>query len=251
MKTLFSFGFAKHRKLKQQVVSPAFMIKITIKICRVFGQVFCVEEKILRKVLGMDYYVSPLQNLIDEFQKLPGIGSKTAQRLAYHILNLPDEKAERFANSVLDAKRKITYCKVCQNFSDRDECSVCGNPARDKSLICVVENPRDVIQMEKTNEFKGVYHVLHGAISPMDNVGPDDIKIKELMGRIASGEVREVIMATNPNLEGETTAMYISKLIKPFGVRVTRIAHGVPVGGELEYADEITLARALQGRIEL
>ncbi len=199
----------------------------------------------------MDYYVSPLQNLIDEFQKLPGIGNKTAQRLAYHVLNLPAEKAERFANAILEAKRKITYCKVCQNFSDRDVCSVCDNPARDNGIICVVENPRDVIQMEKTNEFKGVYHVLHGAISPMDNIGPDDIKIKELMTRITSGEVREVIMATNPNLEGETTAMYISKLIKPFGIKVTRIAHGVPVGGELEFADEITLARALQWRIEL
>lgn len=199
----------------------------------------------------MDYYVSPLQNLIDEFQKLPGIGNKTAQRLAYHVLNLPKEKAERFAGAILDAKEKITYCKVCQNFSDKDECSICQSPTRDKGIICVVENPRDVVQMEKTNEFKGSYHVLHGAISPMDNVGPDDIKIKELMSRIASGEVREVIMATNPNLEGETTAMYISKLIKPFGVKVTRIAHGVPVGGELEYADEITLARALQWRIEL
>lgn len=199
----------------------------------------------------MDYYVSPLQNLIDEFQKLPGIGNKTAQRLAYHVLNLPAEKAERFANAILEAKQKITYCKVCQNFSDRDVCSVCDNPARDKGVICVVENPRDVIQMEKTNEFKGVYHVLHGAISPMDNIGPDDIKIKELMTRITSGEVREVIMATNPNLEGETTAMYISKLVKPFGIKVTRIAHGVPVGGELEFADEITLARALQWRIEL
>lgn len=199
----------------------------------------------------MDYYVSPLQNLIDEFQKLPGIGNKTAQRLAYYVLNMPEQSADRFANAIVDAKKKITYCKVCQNFSDREECSVCSNPARDKGVICVVENPRDVIQMEKTNEFKGTYHVLHGAISPMDNVGPEDIRIKELMARITSGEVREVIMATNPNLEGETTAMYISKLIKPFGVKVTRIAHGVPVGGELEYADEITLARALQWRIEL
>jgi recombination protein RecR len=199
----------------------------------------------------MDYYVSPLQNLIDEFRKLPGIGSKTAQRLAYHVLNLPEEKAMRFSEAIVEAKRKITYCKVCQNFSDSDTCSVCANPARDNGLICVVENPRDVVQMEKTNEFKGTYHVLHGAISPMDNIGPEDIRIKELMTRISGGEVREVIMATNPNLEGETTAMYISKLLKPFGIKVTRIAHGVPVGGELEYADEVTLARALQGRIEL
>ena len=199
----------------------------------------------------MDYYVSPLQNLIDEFQKLPGIGSKTAQRLAYHVLNLPQEKAERFANAICEAKKKICYCKICQNLSDREECSICANAARDHSIICVTENPKDVMQMERTNEFKGVYHVLHGAISPMDGIGPDDIRIKELMTRIAGGEVEEVIMATNPNLEGETTAMYISKLIKPFGVKVTRIAHGVPVGGELEYADEVTLTRALQGRIEL
>ncbi len=199
----------------------------------------------------MDYYVSPLQNLIDEFRKLPGIGTKTAQRLAYHVLNLPEEKAFRFSDAIVEAKKKITYCKICQNFSDSEVCSVCSNPARDSGVICVVENPKDVVQMEKTNEFKGMYHILHGAISPMDNIGPEDIKIKELMTRITEGEVREVIMATNPNLEGETTAMYISKLLKPFGVKVTRIAHGVPVGGELEYADEVTLARALQGRIEL
>ena len=201
--------------------------------------------------LHMDYYVSPLQNLIEEFQKLPGIGSKTAQRLAYHVLNLPKESAQRFANAIVDAKEKISYCKICQNFSDKDVCSVCKNPARDKGVICVVENPRDVIQMEKTNEFKGTYHVLHGAISPMDNIGPEDIRIKELMTRIAEEKVSEVIMATNPNLEGETTAMYISKLIKPFGVKVTRIAHGVPVGGELEFADEMTLAKAIQWRVEL
>ncbi len=199
----------------------------------------------------MDYYVSPLQNLIDEFRKLPGIGTKTAQRLAYHVLNLPEEKALRFSNAIAEAKKQICYCKVCQNFSDSEICSVCANPSRDNGQICVVENPKDVMQMEKTNEFKGVYHILHGAISPMDNIGPEDIKIKELMTRITGGNVREVIMATNPNLEGETTAMYISKLLKPFGVKVTRIAHGVPVGGELEYADEVTLARALQGRIEL
>lgn len=199
----------------------------------------------------MDYHVSALQNLIDEFRKLPGIGNKTAQRLAYHVLNLPEEKAFRFADAIVEAKKRITYCKICQNFSDSDMCSVCANPARDKGVICVVENPRDVVQMEKTNEFKGTYHILHGAISPMDNIGPEDIRIKELITRVTQGEVREVIMATNPNLEGETTAMYISKLIKPFGIKVTRIAHGVPVGGELEFADEITLARALQGRIEL
>ena len=199
----------------------------------------------------MDYYVSPLQNLIEEFEKLPGIGSKTAQRLAYHILNQPPEKTEKFAEALINAKDKICYCRICQNLSDTEVCSICSNPERDKSIICVTENPRDVLQMEKTNEFKGLYHVLHGAISPMDNIGPDDLRIKELMQRISEGGVKEVIMATNPNLEGETTAMYLSKLIKPFGIKTTRIAHGVPVGGELEFADEVTLSKALQWRIEL
>lgn len=199
----------------------------------------------------MDYYVSPLQNLIEEFEKLPGIGSKTAQRLAYHILNQPPEKTEKFAEALINAKDKICYCRICQNLSDTEVCSICSNPERDKSIICVTENPRDVLQMEKTNEFKGLYHVLHGAISPMDNIGPDDLRIKELMQRISEGGVKEVIMATNPNLEGETTAMYLSKLIKPFGIKTTRIAHGVPVGGELEFADEITLSKALQWRVEL
>ena len=199
----------------------------------------------------MEYFAAPLQNLIEEFEKLPGIGSKTAQRLAFHVLNQPMEKAKKFADAIICAKEKLCYCSVCQNLSDKDICSICDKPTRDKSVICVVESPRDVIQIERTNEFKGVYHVLHGAISPMDNVGPDDIRIKELVARIGSGEVREVIMATNPNLEGETTAMYISKLIKPFGVSVTRIAHGVPVGGELEFADEVTLSKALKWRVEL
>lgn len=199
----------------------------------------------------MDYYVTPLQNLIDEFEKLPGIGNKTAQRLAYHVLNLPKEKSTRFANAILEAQEKICYCRICQNFSENEVCTLCDNPVRDNSVICVVENPKDVLQMEKTNEFKGLYHVLHGAISPMDNVGPDDLKIKELMVRISTGEVKELIMATNPNLEGETTAMYISKLAKPFGIKVTRIAHGVPVGGELEYADEVTLSKALKWRVEI
>lgn len=199
----------------------------------------------------MEYFALPLQNLIEEFEKLPGIGSKTAQRLAFFILNQPKEKAKKFADAIISAKEKLCYCSVCQNISDKEVCSICDNPTRDHSVICVVESPRDVLQIERTNEFKGVYHVLHGAISPMDNVGPDDIKIKELIARIGSGEVKEVIMATNPNLEGETTAMYISKLIKPFGVSVTRIAHGVPVGGELEFADEVTLSKALKWRVEL
>ncbi len=199
----------------------------------------------------MEYFALPLQNLIEEFEKLPGIGSKTAQRLAFFILNQPKEKAKKFADAIISAKEKLCYCSVCQNISDKEVCSICDNPTRDHSIICVVESPRDVLQIERTNEFKGVYHVLHGAISPMDNVGPDDIKIKELIARIGSGEVKEVIMATNPNLEGETTAIYISKLIKPFGVSVTRIAHGVPVGGELEFADEVTLSKALKWRVEL
>lgn len=199
----------------------------------------------------MDYFVTPLQNLIEEFAKLPGIGNKTAQRLAFHVVNLPQERAEKFAAAILDAKKNLRYCQVCQNLSDSEICSICSAPNRDRSVICVMETPKDVMQMERTNEFKGLYHVLHGAISPMDNVSPEDIRIKELMERVAGGEVKEVIMATNPNLEGETTAMYISKLLKPFGVKVTRIAHGVPVGGELEYADEVTLSRALQWRIEL
>lgn len=198
----------------------------------------------------MEYFALPLQNLIEEFEKLPGIGSKTAQRLAFHILNQPMEKAKKFADAIVNAKEKLCYCKECQNLSDKEVCAICDNPARDHSVICVVESPRDVIQIERTNEFKGVYHVLHGAISPMDNVGPEDIRIKELVARVSDG-VLEVIMATNPNLEGETTAMYISKLIKPFGVNVTRIAHGVPVGGELEFADEVTLSKALKWRVEL
>lgn len=199
----------------------------------------------------MEQYAAPLQNLIEEFNKLPGIGYKTAQRLAFHVLNLPAEKSERFAHTIIDAKKNIRYCSVCQNLSASDMCNICANSDRDHSVICVMESPRDVMQMERTNEFKGVYHVLHGAISPMDNVSPDDIKIKELVARVSSGGVSEVIMATNPNLEGETTAMYISKLLKPFGVKVTRIAHGVPVGGELEFADEVTLGKALNWRVEI
>ncbi len=199
----------------------------------------------------MEYFDLPLQNLIEEFEKLPGIGSKTAQRLAFHIINQSEDKAHKFAYAIINAKEKLCYCKECQNLSDKEVCSICENPARDKTVICVVESPRDVLQIERTNEYKGLYHVLHGAISPMDNVGPDDIRIKELIARICSGNVTEVIMATNPNLEGETTAMYISKLIKPFGINVTRIAHGVPVGGELEFADEVTLSKALKWRVNI
>ncbi len=199
----------------------------------------------------MDYFVTPLQNLIEEFEKLPGIGSKTARRLAYYVINLPKEKTDKFARAIVDAKEKIKYCSICQNFSEDDVCSLCKSDERDRSVICVVESPKDVLSMERTHEFKGLYHVLHGTISPMDGIGPDDIKIKELMTRVAAGEVKELIMATNPNIEGETTAMYISKLAKPFGVKVTRIASGVPVGGELEFADEITLSKALLWRVEI
>lgn len=199
----------------------------------------------------MEYFAAPLQDLIEEFEKLPGIGSKTAQRLAFYVLNQPTEKAEKFAHAIVHAKKSLCYCKECQNLSDKEVCNICANPTRDKSVICVMESPKDVLQMERTNEFKGVYHVLHGAISPMDNIGPDDIRIRELVNRVSGGGIREVIMATNPNLEGETTAMYISKLLKPFGIKVTRIAHGVPVGGELEFADEVTLSKAMQWRVEL
>lgn len=199
----------------------------------------------------MDYFVTPLQNLIEEFEKLPGIGSKTARRLAYYVINLPKEKTDKFARAIVDAKEKIKYCSICQNFSEDDVCPLCKSDERDRSVICVVESPKDVLSMERTHEFKGLYHVLHGTISPMDGIGPDDIKIKELMTRVAAGEVKELIMATNPNIEGETTAMYISKLAKPFGVKVTRIASGVPVGGELEFADEITLSKALLWRVEI
>lgn len=199
----------------------------------------------------MSFYAAPVAKLIEEFEKLPGIGHKTAQRLAFHVLNLPQEKVENLANSIREAKLKTRYCSVCSNLTDTDPCAICSSAARDRAMICVVENPRDVAAMERTREFKGLYHVLHGAISPMAGIGPDDIKIKELLARIHEGNIREVIMATNPNVEGEATAMYISKLLKPLGIRTTRIAHGIPVGGDLEYADEVTLARAFEGRRDI
>ncbi len=199
----------------------------------------------------MEQYAAPLRDLIEEFNKLPGIGRKTARRLAFYVVNLPKEKSEKLANAIINAKNKIGYCKVCQNLTDSEICNICASPNRDHSIICVMESPGDVMQMEGTNEFRGVYHVLHGAISPMDDITPDDIKIKELVKRVSDGGISEVIMATNPNLEGEATAMYISKLLKPFGVKITKIAHGVPVGGELEFADEITLGRALNSRTEM
>ena len=199
----------------------------------------------------MEQYAAPLRELIEEFNKLPGIGNKTAQRLAFYVMNLPEEKSAKLANAIINAKKNIRYCSVCQNLSESEVCNICSNTARDHSIICVMESPRDIMQMERTNEYKGVYHVLNGAISPMDNITPDDIKIKELVARVAEGGIKEVIMATNPNLEGEATSMYISKLLKPFGVKVTKIAHGVPVGGELEFADEVTLGKALNWRVEI
>jgi len=199
----------------------------------------------------MNYYAAPIAKLIDEFSKLPGIGQKTAQRLAFHILSLSEEKALELATAIKEAKSKVKYCSNCGNLTDVDPCNICTSLHRDKGYICVVENPRDIIAIEKTREYKGVYHVLHGAISPMEGIGPEDIKIKELLQRIQNGNIKEVILATNPNIQGEATAMYISKLLKPLGIKTTRLAHGIPVGGDLEYADEVTLARAFEGRHEI
>ena len=197
------------------------------------------------------YNVAPLENLIDQFEKMPGIGHKTAQRLAYYVLNLSKTEAAELAQAVTDAHSKIHYCSRCCNLTDRALCPVCASPARDHGVICVVETPRDATAVENTHEFKGVYHVLHGAISPLNDIGPDNLTIKELLKRLSDSEVSEVIMATNPTVEGDATALYISKLLKPMGVKVTRLAYGIPVGGDLEYADEYTLARALEGRNEI
>ncbi len=196
----------------------------------------------------MDIFIEPIGKLINQFTKLPGVGKKTAQRYAYKIIGMTDAEAKEFAESVLYCKQKVKYCKTCGNFTENEICDVCKN--RSHSAICVVKEPKDVIAMEKLREFKGVYHVLHGVISPMDGIGPNDIRIKELLARI-DGEVKEVIMATNPDVEGEATAMYIAKLLKPLGVNVTRLAHGIPIGGELEYTDEVTLSRALSERKSL
>ena len=199
----------------------------------------------------MQYFPAALQELADQFARLPGIGGKTAQRLAFHVLGLPLEDAQSFADAILEAKRTVHTCPVCQNLTDREICPICDDPQRDQSIICVVAEPRDVIALERSREFNGVYHVLHGVISPLNHVTQDDIKIRELLMRVGGGEVKEIIMATNPDTEGEATAMYISKLIKPLGIKATRIAHGIPVGGDLEYTDEITLMKALEGRREL
>lgn len=196
----------------------------------------------------MAYHVAPLARLIEQFERLPGIGHKTAQRLAFYVLNLPDAEAQAFARAITEAKEKIHYCEICQNLTDGETCSVCQDTRRDNSVICVVEDPRDVIAIERTHEFDGLYHVLHGTISPVDGIGPDQIRIKELLARLQDDTVEEIIMATNPTVEGEATAMYISRLLKPLGIKVTRLAYGIPVGGDLEYADEVTLSRALEGR---
>ena len=199
----------------------------------------------------MQFFPAALQNLADQFARLPGIGGKTAQRLAFHVLSLPLEDAESFAEAILEAKKQVHTCPRCQNLTDRELCPICDDDLRDQGVICVVAEPKDVIAMERSREFRGTYHVLHGVISPLNHVTQDDIKIRELLMRVGSGEVREVIMATNPDTEGEATAMYISRLLRPMEVNVTRLAYGVPVGSQLEYADEVTLSRALEGRQEI
>ena len=199
----------------------------------------------------MNYFPAALQELTDQFARLPGIGGKTAQRLAFHVLSLPLEDAESFAEAILNAKKEVKTCPVCQNLTDRELCPICADPQRDQGVICVVAEPKDVIALERSREFNGTYHVLHGVISPLNHVAQDDIKIRELLRRVASGQIKEVIMATNPDTEGEATAMYISRLLRPMEVKVTRLAYGVPVGSQLEYADEVTLSRALEGRQEI
>ncbi len=199
----------------------------------------------------MDGNVVPLEELVNQFARLPGIGRKTARRLAYSIIEQPEERAKQFADALINAKEKIRFCSVCQNFTDKEVCHICSDEKRDRSTVCVVEDPRDVAAFERTREYKGLYHVLHGVISPLDNIGPDKLKIKELIARLSTGEIKEIIMATNPTVEGEATSGYISKLIKPLGIKVSRLAYGIPVGADLEYADEYTLARALEGRNEI
>ncbi len=199
----------------------------------------------------MQYFPVALQELADQFARLPGIGGKTAQRLAFHVLSLPENEAQAFADAIIDAKKTVHTCPVCQNLTDREICPICDDDMRDHSLICVVAEPKDVIAMERSREFNGVYHVLHGVISPLNHVTQDDIRIRELLQRVASSDVQEIIMATNPDTEGEATAMYISRLLRTMEVKVTRLAYGVPVGSQLEYADEVTLSRALEGRQEI
>lgn len=199
----------------------------------------------------MSFFPSALDELVEKFASLPGIGLKSAQRLAFHILALPEDDARSFAAAIVNARENVHTCPICQNLTDREECDICRSDLRDGSVICVVASPKDVAAIERANEYKGRYHVLHGVISPLNRIGPDDIRIKELVSRVADGEVREVIMAMNPDTEGETTAKYISRLLKPFGVKVTRLAYGIPVGASLEFADDATLMRALEGRQEI
>lgn len=199
----------------------------------------------------MQHFSSHIDNLIENLAHLPGIGRKTAQRLAFHIINMEDKKVSELAQSIARAKENLTYCEVCCNIADKSPCAICANPSRDKSMICVVEDPRDVAAMERMREYNGKYHILHGTLSPMDSITPEMLKIKELVGRLADEDLKEVIIATNPTIDGEATAMYIARIIKPMGVKVTRIAHGLPVGGDLEYADDVTIAKALEGRREL
>lgn len=195
--------------------------------------------------------IAPLAKLIEHFRALPGIGVKTAVRLAYHVLDMEAGEAKALAGAIIEAKEKIGFCNTCFNLSDRNPCAICASTERDRSVICVVEQPQDVAAMERMRDYKGLYHVLHGALSPLEGVGPGDIRIKELLGRLQDENIKEIIMATNPNVEGEATAMYIAKLLKPLGIKVTRIAHGLPVGGDLEYADEVTLSKAMENRREI
>ena len=199
----------------------------------------------------MRNFPAALERLTEQFARLPGIGSKSAQRLAFHVLSLPDEQAEEFAAAITDAKKTVKTCPVCQNLTDQELCPICADSECNHSVICVVAEPKDVIAMERAREYHGVYHVLHGVISPLNHVGPDDIRIRELLSRVGQGDVQEIIMATNPDTEGEATAMYLSRLLRPVGVKVTRLAYGIPVGSQLEYADEVTLLRALEGRQEM
>ena len=199
----------------------------------------------------MEYFPAPLEKLVEQFARLPGIGGKSAQRLAFHVLSLPESEVQDFADAIVQAKHSVTLCPVCRNLTSGGLCPVCASPKRDEAVICVVADPRDVIAIERSREFTGHYHVLHGVLSPMNHVGPDDLEIKSLLDRVAKGNITEVIMATNPDTEGEATALYIARLLKPFGVKVTRLAYGIPVGGHLEFADDATLMRALEGRREL
>jgi len=197
------------------------------------------------------YYAEPVARLIDQFGKLPGIGPKTAQRLAFYLLNSEPGESRELAEAIINAREKIRYCSICTNLTDKDPCGVCSDSSRNRGIICVVEEPRDVVAIEKTKDFKGLYHVLQGTISPMEGIGPDELKVKELLARLQDKSVQEIIVATNPTVEGEATAMYLARLIKPLGIKVTRIAHGLPVGGDLEYADEVTLSKAFEGRREI